>query len=653
MKRTTTPFLTSVLAALSVASPARAQNVAGGVFDDLNRNGVQDFGEPALANVPVTLFGGDGTIDLLTTTAGDGSYSFNVASGLDLLLDVEPGDPWRESFQDLGGDPDPIPDWPQGRRRPGAGSFLVNNLRAATQVQPFVHVALGDSIAYGFNLCDSISGQNDYVTPLTARLDAATVHAILNKLAVVGYETKDLLIPTQSGTVFDAISAGADLVSISIGGNDYLNNDGNGPLTAANLVAARQNLQEILSTLETGLPDADVVLNTVYDNKGGSDAFHNLWGPVWDETLRDVAWGQLRRVCIAEIWPDYDHLDPVSSVHYGEKNLICSFFGLDAIHPKKNGYQLHQQKVWQGIGGVTSAATMETRNFGYLPRIETRFPSQWSDVGGGASNESSALAEDDVGAVIPAGNQELRLSGFDATPRGLLSQVVVHVRYRTSAAPADDYYRFEASVDGTFAAPGSDAQSWNTVVPIVGGVGNGCPVLVFPDQPTWREVSVLVTKGSAIDGRPTLTWQDLATLTVRVQGTAVGSADGFDVEWDVASIDLYGVPPYTMFTSGSPKIGGTIELDATGRQGDDDWLFVSTGPGNFPFHPWGTFGIDLAHFVLLNLGQVGPTGAATVTGTIPNDPALVGLSVWFQSLVVEDYATKTGALTNPVSVTFE
>lgn len=655
MKRTVTLSLSLVLVSIVVgsgASPASAQAVNGTVFEDLNRNGVQDFGEPPLAGVPVTLFGSHGTIDVLTSTGADGTFSFSATSGLDLVLDVQPGDPWRESFQDLGGDPDPIPDFPQGRRRPGAGNFLVSNLRAATQAIPLLHVGLGDSIGYGFNLCDSPNGQNDYVTPLTVRLDNAG-HATLSKLAVPGYETKDLLISSQSGSVFDAISAGAGLVSISIVGNDFLNGDGNTSATAANLVTARQNLQEILSTLETGLPSADVVLNTIYDNKGGTNAFHNLWAPIWDQALRDTAWGQMRRVQIAEIWPDYDHLDPFNSQNYGEKNLICIFFGLDGIHPKKAGYQLHQQKVWQGIGGVTTAATTETRNFGFVQRIDTRFPTQWNDVGGGASNEADALTQDDVGAIIPAGSQELRLFGFDATPRGLLEQVVVRVRYRTSAPPSDDYYRFEASVDGSFSAPGSDSLTWNTIVPIVGGAGNGCPVLAFPDQPTWREVSALVTKGTPIDGRPTLTWQDLATLAVRIQGTAVGSPDAFNVEWDVASIDLYGIPPYTMFMSGSPQIGTTLELDATGKQGDDDWLFISTGSGSIPFPPWGTFGIDLSHFLLVSVGQVGPTGAATVTGSIPNDPGLVGLTVWFQSLVVEDYVTKTGALTNPVSVTFQ
>ncbi len=350
--------------ALSIALPVRAhaQTIQGTLFEDVNRNGVRDFGEPALSGIPVTLFGDGGAVDVQTASAADGTWSFTVASGLEFVLDVEPGADWRESFQDLGADADPIPDWPQGRRRPGATGFLVGNLRAATTGAPLLHVALGDSIAYGFNLCDSTSGQNDYVTPLTDRLGRASAKATLTKLAVLGQETKDLLATSGTGTIHDAISAGAQLVSISIGGNDYLNDDGNTAATAANLVGARQNLQEILSTLESELPGSDVVLNTVYDNKGGSNAFHNTWGPIWDQALRDVAWGQVRRVCIAEIFPDYVHLDPGTNTVLGETGLICSFFGLDGIHPKKRGYDLHEQKVSRGCrrSRPTSSAARRT-----------------------------------------------------------------------------------------------------------------------------------------------------------------------------------------------------------------------------------------------------------------------------------------------------
>ena len=47
------------------------------VWEDLNGNGVQDFGEPGVAGVSVDLLNGSGTVLASTTTAADGSYLFN------------------------------------------------------------------------------------------------------------------------------------------------------------------------------------------------------------------------------------------------------------------------------------------------------------------------------------------------------------------------------------------------------------------------------------------------------------------------------------------------------------------------------------------------------------------------------------------------
>jgi len=635
-----------------LACGAQAQTVTGFVFEDVDRDGVRDVGEPPIEGLAVTIYGNNGADDTTVTTAADGSFTFTVTTGRRYVLDLDPGGGLRLSFQDPGADPDPIPDWPQGRRRPGELDRLASNLRASSTAAPLLHVALGDSIAYGFNLCDSPGGANDYVTPFTARLDAVN-EALLSKLAVLGHETRDLLDPAGAGTIFDAIAAGAQLVTISIGGNDFLADDGDTARTAANLVNARRNLQEILSTLVTELPDCDVVLNTVYDNEGGDDAFHNTWGPIWNQALRDVAWGQRRRVGIAEVWPDYEHLDPATGTKLGEDGLICWFFGLDAIHPTRRGYDLHEEKLWQGVGGLNVVSGTSRRDFGFLRRMESRFPTRALDVGGGASQEADAFAEDGSGALVPGGDQELQLLGFDATPRGLLSQVVVNVRYRTRSAPGDDVYRFEASVDGSFVAPGGDAASWNTIVPIVGGAGNGVPVLAFSDQPEWREVSALVTKGSAGDGAPTLAWHDLATLAVRVKGEAVGSADPFDLEWDVASIDLYGVPPYRLLLRGRPVIGQTIQFDATGPEGAADLIFISAGTGHVPVPPWGVLELDLATFALIGSGVVDATGAHSFTADLPDDASLVGVTVHVQSLIVESWLPPAGALTNLASLTFE
>ncbi|MBM4014900.1 MAG: hypothetical protein FJ293_08040 [Planctomycetes bacterium] len=644
----------ATLTALVPSAPAAAQTVEGTLFHDLDRDGVRDAGEPWLANVAVTLYGEDGLYDRTVLTGAAGDYSFAVSNGLKYVLDAVPGIDWRLSFQDLGADADPIPDWPQGRRRPGLADFLVANLRASAPGAPLLHVALGDSIAYGFNLCDSTGGKNDYVRPLTTdKLDRAGTSTI-SKQAVLGYETRDLLDPANSGTIFAAIALAPQLVTISIGGNDFLADDGNHAQTAANLVAARQNLQELLSTLLTELPDCDVILNTVYDNEGGGDGFHNEWGVIWNQVLRDVAWGQRRRVAIAEVWPDYEHEDPATGTRLGEDDLICQFFGLDAIHPKKRGYDLHEEKVWQGLGGVTAGAGAETRHFGFLQRIGSRFATVATDVGGGASALADALVEDDVGAVIPAGNREVRLSGFDATPDGMLAQVVAKVRYRTVNPSTDDDYRFEAAIDGAFAAPGATSSTWNTIVPIVGGAGNGVPVLAGRDQGFWRDVSALLTDGAEIDGRPSLAWGDLANLSVRAVGLQNGGADdSYDLEWDVVELELWGIPPYTLVQRGEPQIGTTIEFDTTGRQGSDAWLWASAGTGTLPFPPFGTFGIDFASAVLLDIGPIGANGARTVAIDLPADPTLIGFTGYVQALVVDVYKPKAGAITNLLTVTLQ
>lgn len=634
----------------------RGQTVTGVAFEDVDRDGVWDPGEPVLPGVAVDLFGSAGGQDLSTSTNALGLFSFAPASVAKYCVDLHVAPDYRGSLKDIGADPHPIPNFPVGRLRMGDLEFMVPSLRSATGPAPFLHVGIGDSIAFGFNACDSLFGNNGYLEDLTDLIDATTASAVLSKIAVPGYETSDLLDPGANGNIFDAILASPDLVTVSIGGNDYLADDGNEALTALNLVNARQNLQEILSTLLTEIPSADVVLNTVYDNEDGNDAFHNRWAPIWNQMLRDVASGQNRPVAIAEIWPEFNHADPATGVKLGHQGLIChDLFGADGIHPTSQGYRVHREKNWQAMGGATVGSSGNTHGqFGYLHHIGRRTPTTFVDVQGGASNESNAFVEDGVAATIPAGNQELILAGFDARPAGLLTQAVVNVRYRTTAPPNDDRYRMQASVDGTFSAPGSTSSTWNTILPIVGSAGNaGAVINAFPHQPTYRTVSTTLSVGSPIDGQPSITWQDLATLAVRLKGTAAGGADAFSVQWDAAWVDLYGVEPHRLLIRGDGSLGSTVRMDTTGEQGSFVMMFYALAPGSVPFHPWGTLGLDPVSLRVLLTGSVGGSGSLTLQAPVPNDPGLPGITVYFQSLVVDDLPARLGALTNVVPLTFQ
>jgi hypothetical protein len=83
-------------------------SVSGTVFNDLNRNGRQNFGEPGLAGWTVQLYSVEGGVQTLvaqTTTGAGGRYTFNVASGLELgdyvVREVLPAG-WRQTSADPG-----------------------------------------------------------------------------------------------------------------------------------------------------------------------------------------------------------------------------------------------------------------------------------------------------------------------------------------------------------------------------------------------------------------------------------------------------------------------------------------------------------------------------------------------------------------------
>ena len=78
-------------------------SVGDRLWEDLNRNGIQDPGEPGLAGLTVELHASGGALVASTTTDGSGSYLFDgVAAGDYYLLFVAPSG-WAFAPQDQGG----------------------------------------------------------------------------------------------------------------------------------------------------------------------------------------------------------------------------------------------------------------------------------------------------------------------------------------------------------------------------------------------------------------------------------------------------------------------------------------------------------------------------------------------------------------------
>ncbi|HXI03391.1 MAG TPA: SGNH/GDSL hydrolase family protein [Candidatus Saccharimonadales bacterium] len=615
----------AVLVLLAAAPAARAQTVSGQLFEDRNANGVRDPNEPALPGLTVGLHGkdsGGSPFDLSDTTAADGTWSLSPGDGCYLIDLPEPAG-WRLTPPRFDLYPSSMPPYihPVGLPRFGALGQGVARLRSGG---PYVYASMGDSIAWNFNVCGYTSSFW-YSSQVMGRMACTSPGATLtlDKAAVKGEHTDDLLVndTNDDNNVFRMMAVQPDLITLSMIGNDLLDVDVSGTptqsavnLAVSEILDSRRNLQEALSVLVSEVPGADISLNTLYDNLAyncpttASSPFHRQWLPIVGQILRDLAWGQTRRLDVNEAAADFGQqaLDGSCSGFSGQ---ICrDIFNFDDIHPTNDGYSLMREKVWEGIGGVSlgsgdalKRSSIPDVDYGLLRRVRRLEPTTWEVRNGGAvSTPQAALDLNDGGATasitLGTGTEEVRFGGFpDWYDEIQIVKVIAGVRYKTSGTVTDDFYRIEASVTGQFQAPAGhnfSTTSWNFYTPIVGGGGPNQPpgnadypteaLLALPNVPSLREVSATLSKDPVVNAAgngydwPPLTRQDLATTQIRVVSAPVaGTAgnDAYTVDLDGAYLDLYGWekprPPEITGVDARMVTGGTLEIsfdEAPGAQ---------------------------------------------------------------------------------------
>jgi hypothetical protein len=88
--------------------------------------------------------------------------------------------------------------------------------------------------------------------------------------------------------------------------------------------------------------------------------------------------------------------------------------------------------------------------------------------------------------------------------------------------------------------------------------------------------------------------------------------------------------------------GRTASLDLYGPPGSQWQLWVSGGTASIPVPNWGTVFIDPLTAALFATGIFPASGTASVSGAIPNNPALIGLTAWFQAAVLPQHALTNG-----------
>ena len=132
----------------------------------------------------------------------------------------------------------------------------------------------------------------------------------------------------------------------------------------------------------------------------------------------------------------------------------------------------------------------------------------------------------------------------------------------------------------------------------------------------------------------------LAPTTVSPLSTDLPRSFAFDADRD-GDVDL-ATPGPVMLSNTTRQIargsiarpGRPASIDLYGTPGGAWLLFGAPAPAQFPLPPWGTVFIDPASAQLGAMGTFTPAGTASVSALVPNNPALVGWTTWWQAIDV-------------------
>ncbi len=134
------------------------------------------------------------------------------------------------------------------------------------------------------------------------------------------------------------------------------------------------------------------------------------------------------------------------------------------------------------------------------------------------------------------------------------------------------------------------------------------------------------------------TTTDLPTLSDSTSAIALGDLDG-DGDLDVfAGNAVQSGRTYTNLARqlawrGIPRAGKPLALDIWGPAGGTWLLAASVGSANIPLPPFGTFRLFPPTLFIVAGGTLDPQGRANITFPVPANPAIVGLSLFWQAVV--------------------
>lgn len=227
------------------------------------------------------------------------------------------------------------------------------------------YVVLGDSIALGFGIYN-----NDEAC--YGRIVANTNGYNYSNYAVNGWRTMDLKEQIKQEEVRNDIEK-ADIISLSIGGNDYLQQ--NLPVLFVDVVTKefhyiddieeifRENFSEIISTIREYNPDAMILVQTLYNPR--FDLLRGFYGIAVERINRSIY------AYIDENPGEFEIVD-VYSVFTADHPEYIAF---DTVHPSAEGNYRLAKLVLEKLAELGIAfendIVIETRGIDQIPYLST------------------------------------------------------------------------------------------------------------------------------------------------------------------------------------------------------------------------------------------------------------------------------------------
>lgn len=261
---TAVPNVTYVDAGLYLTQPNR---IGDFIWNDLNKDGDQDPGEPGIAGVVVTLYDNSGVAVRTTITDNNGHYEFNDVPAGTYTLGVTPPAGYQFSAQDAAADnldSDFIP--ATGRTAPFAVTTGVNlTLDGGLNVTDVTKAAVGDYVWIDLDN-DNVQDANEPGVPgVTVQLyTSANVLTATTTTNALGYYVFNNVLPGTYYVKFSGTPAGYNVVTADAGADDTKDSDVTGANGAGTTASFTLIADAVNMTIDAGLR-ATTALNSIGD----------------------------------------------------------------------------------------------------------------------------------------------------------------------------------------------------------------------------------------------------------------------------------------------------------------------------------------------------------------------------------------------------